>query len=239
MTDSEAYAPVLTQVPLSKKEQKAAEKAQKLAEKQAAKQAKKQGKKGGKVAIIILTILCILLAGFGGVVVWQAMGLAGERNDGLAQIEDKDAKIAKLEASEKTLKEDAEKLEGQIAELEKTIADQKESLTDNEETYKALIEAMQMGDFGYGSETFCVDTNVVVLQKGKTEKLALTADVNSEAKVEVTYSGEKANVVTFDETSWNGNTTVTVEGKQAGVTVVTFANTADTAKFNVLVVVTE
>ncbi len=191
---------------------------------------KPQKAKKPVVGIIITLVIFLLLAAFTTLVLLDDMKLRDT-------VEEKEAAIVELEATVADQKEQIEELEGKLTDAEKTIADQTTALeqaTVAEETLAAIISGNK--DTQLEGAYFASD-NLLVMKKGYKAELTIYADWDGEATFE---ASSKAAEVKWAEETWEGlTTTVTVEGKEAGVCVVTFKNDVDKGTFQVLVIVTE
>lgn len=191
---------------------------------------KPQKAKKPVVGIIITLVIFLLVAAFTTLVLLDDMKLRDT-------VEEKDTAIAELEKSVAVQKEKIEELEGKLTDAEKTMTDLTASLEQAsvaEETLAAIISANK--DTQLEGAYFASD-NLLIMKKGYKAELTIYADWDGEATFE---ASSKAAEVKWAEETWEGlTTTVTVEGKEAGVCMVTFKNDVDKGTFQVLVIVTE
>ena len=191
---------------------------------------KPQKAKKPVVGIIITLVIFLLLAAFTTLVLLDDMKLRDT-------VEEKEAAIAELEKTVADQKKEIEVLESTLETSEKDLQDALASLEQAsvaEETLAAIISANK--DTQLEGAYFASD-NLLIMKKGYKAELTIYADWDGEATFE---ASSKAAEVKWAEETWEGlTTTVTVEGKEAGVCMVTFKNDVDKGTFQVLVIVTE
>lgn len=194
-------------------------------------QEKPQKVKKPVVGIIITLVIALLLAAFATLVLLDDMKLRDT-------VEEKEAAVAELEATAADQEKTLEELEDELDTAEKALADTNTALeqaTVAEETLAAIYSANK--DTQLEGAYFASD-NLLVMKKGYKAELTIYAGwEDGEATFE---TSSKAAEVKWAEESWEGTTTtVTVEGKEAGVCMITFKNDVDKGTFQVLVIVTE
>lgn len=134
-------------------------------------------------------------------------------------------------------------------ELEKTVSaqgdivqSQKQELTEYKEkadSFDALCAELEHGNIGRASEGFYASEHVLVVSKDtKDRKFTLVTEGPETRNIEVQYSSTAA-YIQFDEETWVGSTTITVQPRKLGVNVVTFLDTVTEESFKVLILVTE
>lgn len=129
-----------------------------------------------------------------------------------------------------------------ISSLRTTVAAQKREITklkEKADDYDDMCTLMGTGNIGYAAYNFNASDSIIVLNKtDKSRTFTLTAYWSSGGYVSLAYSSYAA-TVSFDSDSWNYYTTMTVEPRYVGATVVTFSNSVDSNSFRILIIVTD
>ncbi len=123
-------------------------------------------------------------------------------------------------------------LESKISSLEAKVS----SLSTKVDNYTALCSALKNGTIGYAASNFSCTPGIVLVKKGETKKVTLTANWTSGGTVSFTKSSQAA-TVSFDTNSWTTSTTLSIKGSSEGLCVVTFSNNVDSKTFKLIVVV--
>ena len=222
--------------------------------KEESKTAKREIRKPLRILLVILPILGILL--LGGLNIAQFMIhrddqkrlLAAEQSnkkltEQLAEQEANNssynAKIEELndaiESKDATISEKNQKIQAQ----DKTISSQEKKISSLEtkaDYYTAISSALRSGNIGYAASNFNCSQSIILVKKGETKKITLTANWSNGGTVSLSYSSYAANV-DFDQDSWTYSTKLSIEGLSPGVEVVTFSNDVDTKKFKIIIIV--
>lgn len=155
----------------------------------------------------------------------------GLRNQNLAQL-----------TQINTLQEEVSELEAAVAKQANTIITQNKTISDlryKVYNYDDICSSLKYGNIGFAAYNFKTDESVIVVRKNeKDRKFTLTANWPSSGYVEVSYSTYAA-TVSFDNESWSTSTTMTVNPRFVGATVVTFSNTVNSDEFKILIIVTD
>ena len=144
-----------------------------------------------------------------------------------------------------------------IADLERhiktqnvTIANQKSSiftqdnlitsLEDKASYYNQILIALSNGKLGAASSNFKVDESVIVISKGKTRQVTLTASYYSSRTYFIDYERSTTNAsITFGDQWYYNNIAVYVKANNEGVTVITFNNDLNSETFKMIIIVTD
>lgn len=157
----------------------------------------------------------------------------------LAVQEDKiDEYDKKIDALNDTISIQEGKIESQENSLEskeKVIS----SFEDKVRLINEICDELSYGNVGYYSENFRASESVILVKKYETNrKFILTAYWPNGGSVKVDYSGNSA-FLSFDNSSWETSTEMTIEPLKEGVTTVTFSNDINYATFKVIIIVTD
>ena len=141
------------------------------------------------------------------------------------------------------------RLEAQVAELTRSGQDQQIRLEAMQQEasdlrfaarqYEHICRELQNCDIGFSSVRFrSYDSVILVDMDDRDRKFTLVANWDEPGTVQVAASSDAA-TVSFDESEWEENTTLTVHPRYPGATVLTFTNTVNSDRFKVLILVTE
>lgn len=162
-------------------------------------------------------------------------------------------RLTKAEASIKELNSANEELSRISSEQENTIQNQQviiddqsstlrtqdntiTSLRSKAKTYDLISSALKSGNIGYASSNFNCSQSIILVKRGDSKKITLTANWRNGGTVELNYSSNAASV-DFDQNSWAYSTTLSIKGNSAGVSVVTFSNNVDSKEFKIIIIV--
>ena len=110
------------------------------------------------------------------------------------------------------------------------------SLRSKAKTYDLISSALKSGNIGYASSNFNCSQSIILVKRGDSKKITLTANWRNGGTVELNYSSNAASV-DFDQNSWAYSTTLSIKGNSAGVSVVTFSNNVDSKEFKIIIIV--
>ena len=139
-----------------------------------------------------------------------------------------------------------EELDSAIASKNATIEDQKKTIRSQEKTissletkaadYSAICDALKSGNIGYAADNFNCSQSIILVKKGETKKITLTANWTNGGTVSYSYSSFAAEVE-FDQDSWTTSTKLSIAGIYSGINVVTFENDVNTQTFKIIIIV--
>ena len=154
-------------------------------------------------------------------------------------IEDQSTKLSEKdkEISQKS-KEISEK-DKKISSQESTINSQKSKISSLEtkaDYFTSISTALKSGNIGYAASNFNCSQSIILVKKGETKKITLTANWSNGGTVSLSYSNYAA-YVDFDQSSWSYSTTLSITGNSTGVSVVTFSNDINSKTFKIIIIV--
>lgn len=155
-------------------------------------------------------------------------------NQATVSLEEKDKTIDKLEKEKDriTTQRDGYKTK---AEYFDTVSSFLQGA--NDDAGNKLLQALNGSNTGYAADNFKIDRNIILVNKGTTTKLNLTAYWYTGGNVKISYSPAGIADISFDNNSWGTTTSLTVKGVKAGITKATFTNDQDSNKFNIMIIV--
>ena len=165
--------------------------------------------------------------------------LAEQGKNDSAKIEELNSTIASKDA---TIAEKNKKIQSQdntISSQEKTISSQNSKISSLEataESFSTICSALKSGNIGYAASNFNCSQSIVLVKKGETKKVTLTANWSNGGTVTFSYSTYAASV-DFDQDSWTYSTKLSIKGLSSGVNVVTFSNNVDSKTFKIIIIV--
>ncbi len=221
----------------------------------------KKGKKRSplRIALIILAIVSILTLSVLNVIQLvmhnkdQERISAAERSnkeltDKIAELDENNStKIEELNATiaskDATIAQKDKKIQSQektISSQEKTISSQKNKISSLETKanyYSTISSALKSGNIGYAASNFNCAQSIILVKKGETKRVTLTANWSNGGTVSLSYSAYGIANVDFDQNNWSYSTTLSIKGLSAGVNVVTFSNNVDSRTFKIIIIV--
>ncbi len=173
-----------------------------------------------------------------------------EEEKQLAELKESYSEIYKNYSDQETIiltqKETIEKQSSKLSEKDKEIAqkDQKlktqknqiSSLEKKADYYTTISSALKYGNIGYAASNFNCSQSIVLVKKGETQKITLTANWNNGGSVTISRSTSAASI-DFDQNSWTYSTTLSIKGNSVGISVVTFSNNVNSQQFKIIVIV--
>ena len=198
--------------------------------------------------IIFLIVLVLLLMGGNGYQYYLSRSTNAELltvgssletvredlNQAVSSLEEKDKTIDKLEKEKDriTAQRDGYKTKAEYFDKVSSFLQ-----AANDDVGNELLQALNGSNTGYAADNFKIDRNIILVDKGDTTKLNLTAYWYTGGNVEISYSPAGIANISFDNSSWATTTPLTVKGIKAGITKVTFKNDQDSNIFNILILV--
>lgn len=128
----------------------------------------------------------------------------------------------------------------QQSSMEKEISTLKKknfSLDKKADDYDKIIKSLKKGNVGYASNYFKLNKGILYLSPGEKEKVTLTTAWSRGCTVYYDNSSEKVATFNFNEDNWNEYTTLTIEAKKEGVTIITLSNSIDSKELRLIVIV--
>lgn len=177
------------------------------------------------VSIASLLIIFIALAGLS---IYQYIGYQNTIENNTSTISDLEQQIKSKDATISTQKS--------------TISTQKSKITELEvkaDYYDDIHDFLSNGNIGYAADNFKSSDSIVLV--GKTEKnrkITLTAYWNSGGTVATSNSSFLTAGISFDNDNWSRTTTMTINPRSEGVSIITFTNDVDAKTFKIMIIVT-
>ena len=132
-----------------------------------------------------------------------------------------DDQTTQLSAKDKEISQKNTKISSQ----ESTISTQKNkisSLQTKADSYDSISSALKSGNIGYAASNFNCSQSIILVKKGETKKITLTANWTNGGTVSLSFSNYAASV-DFDQNTWSYSTTLSIKGNSPGVSVVAFS----------------
>lgn len=113
------------------------------------------------------------------------------------------------------------------------------SLEKQADNYNTIINTIKYRNLGYAADNFqSSEACIVVGLNEKNRQFTLTANWPNGGTVTTKYDKDFPSAyVHFDQDTWSKTTTLTIEPKRTGLTVVTFSNNVNSQTFNVIIIV--
>lgn len=207
-----------------------------------------------RIALIVLSIICTaILCGLN--VVQYVTHMNDQEHISAAEKSNNDlaGKLAEQEASNNSNRKRIEELDAAIESKDATIAEQNKTIQSQEKTissqkseitsllpkannYSVIYSALKSGNIGYAASNFNCSQSIILVKKGKTKKISLTANWSKGGEVTLSCSSNAADI-DFDQNSWTYSTKLSIKGLSPGVSVATFSNDVDSNTFKIIVIV--
>lgn len=159
-----------------------------------------------------------------------------EKNTELSQ---KDAELSRKDEELNIKSTEISDKNNTISSQEATINSQKNkisSLQTKADYFDSISSALKSGNIGYAASNFNCSQSIILVKKGETKKITLTANWSNGGTVTISYSSYAA-YVDFDQNNWTYSTTLSIEGNSSGISVVTFSNNVDSKTFKIIIIV--
>lgn len=140
-------------------------------------------------------------------------------------------------------------LEQQIKSKDATISTQKSTISTQKskiaklevkaDYYDDICAFLSGGNIGYAADNFKSSESIVLVGKTETtRKITLTAYWSSGGSVSTSNSNFLATGISFDNDNWSRTTTMTINPRSEGVSIITFTNDVDAKTFKIMIIVT-
>ena len=129
-----------------------------------------------------------------------------------------------------------------ISTQKSTISTQKSKIAKLEvkaDYYDDICAFLSGGNIGYAADNFKSSESIVLVGKTETtRKITLTAYWSSGGSVSTSNSNFLATGISFDNDNWSRTTTMTINPRSEGVSIITFTNDVDAKTFKIMIIVT-
>lgn len=154
-------------------------------------------------------------------------------------IEDQSTKLSEKDKELSQKNKEISDKDKKISSQESTINTQKNKISSLEtkaEYFSSISTALKSGNIGYAASNFNCSQSIILVKKGETKKITLTANWSNGGTVSLSYSNYAA-YVDFDQSNWSYSTTLSITGNSTGVSVVTFSNDVNSKTFKIIIIV--